>query len=260
MYDLVHSLRARGMSYGRIQERVSADSGCFVSKGLISEWLRGIHKPLGSVNEFDQTASFELAYVIGVVLSDGNINVRKYDREILLSVTDREYAEEFRRCLGRVVGGSSHTKVRRSDKRNRWIVQKRSILLYQFLKRPWQSLRPWIEQETKCTSGFLRAFYDGEGSISGRSLILYNTRSDILLYIRDLLSKLNIETTELHFGTKAGTELVDPLNGKTYIRNSDCFTLRIRARSLPQFARGVGFTIARKQQMLAEALPKIGYR
>lgn len=124
MYDLVHSLRARGMSYGRIQERVSADSGCFVSKGLISEWLRGIHKPLGSVNEFDQTASFELAYVIGVVLSDGNINVRKYDREILLSVTDREYAEEFRRCLGRVVGGSSHTKVRRSDKRNRWIVQK----------------------------------------------------------------------------------------------------------------------------------------
>src|SRR5207247_11255169 len=93
---------------------------------------------LGSVNEFDQTASFELAYVIGVVLSDGNINVRKYDREILLSVTDREYAEEFRRCLGRVVGGSSHTKVRRSDKRNRWIVQKRSILLYQFLKRPWQ--------------------------------------------------------------------------------------------------------------------------
>jgi len=248
------------MSYGRIQERVSADSGCFVSKGLISEWLRGIHKPLGSVNEFDQTASFELAYVIGVVLSDGNINVRKYDREILLSVTDREYAEEFRRCLGRVVGGPSHTKVRRSDKRNRWIVQKRSILLYQFLKRPWQSLRPWIEQETKCTSGFLRAFYDGEGSISGRSLILYNTRSDILLYIRVLLSKLNIETTELHFGTKAGTELVDPLNGKTYIRNSDCFTLRIRARSLPQFARGVGFTIARKQQMLAEALPKIGYR
>jgi intein-encoded DNA endonuclease-like protein len=87
------------MSYGRIQERISADSGCFVSKGTISEWLRGIHKPLGSVNEFDQTASFELAYVIGVVLSDGNINARKYDREILLSVTDREYAEEFRRCL-----------------------------------------------------------------------------------------------------------------------------------------------------------------
>src|SRR5256886_13235839 len=74
-------------------------------------------------------------------------------------------------------------------------------------------------------------------SISRRSLILYNTRSDILLYIRDLLSKLNIETTELHFGTKAGTELVDPLNGKTYIRNSDCFTLRIRARSLPASVR-----------------------
>ena len=71
---------------------------------------------------------------------------------------------------------------------------------------------------------------------------------------------MNIETTELHFGTKAGTELVDPLNGKTYIRNSDCLTLRIRARSLPQFARGVGFTIARKQQKLVEALSQIRNR
>ena len=79
--------------------------------------MRGIHKPLGRVNEFDQTASVELAYVIGVVLSDGNINSRKYDREILLSVTDREYAEEFGRCLGRVVGGSSgKNKTKRQKK------------------------------------------------------------------------------------------------------------------------------------------------
>jgi len=253
MYDLVHTLRTRGMSYRRIQEKVSTSFGSPVSKGSISQWVRGIHKPLGRVNEFNQTASVELAYVIGVVLSDGNINSRKYDREILLSVTDREYAEEFARCLGRIVGGSSD-KIRRSDKRNRWIVQKRSVLLYQFLKRPWPIFKPWIEHNAKCTSAFLRAFYDGEGSISGRSLTLYNTQLDLLLYIRDLLSKLKIETTEPRVGTRAGTELKDPENGRTYTRNSDCFSLRIRVKSLPQFARDIGFTINRKQQKLVEAL------
>jgi len=252
LYDLVRSLRTRGMSYGRIQETVSASFESPISKGSISQWVRGIHKPLGRVNEFNQTATVELAYVIGVVLSDGNVNSRKYDREVLLSVTDREYAEEFRRCLGRVVGGFS--KVRRSEKRNRWIVQKRSILLYQFLRRPWSGFKPFIEHDTKCTCAFLRAFYDGEGSISGRSLTLYNTKLDILTYIRDLLGKLKIETTELRVGTRAGTELKDPLNGRIYTRNSDCFSLRIRAKNLPQFARDVGFTITRKQQKLEEAL------
>jgi intein-encoded DNA endonuclease-like protein len=174
-YDLVCSLRARGMSYVRIQRDVSANTGCLVSKGAISEWVRGIHKPLGRVNQFDPTASAELTHVLGVVPSDGNISARKYDREILLSVTDREYAEEFRMCLRKIVGGSSLKHVRRSDRRNRWIVQKRSILLYQFLKRPWQSLKPWIEHDTECTCAFLRAFYDDEGSISGRSLTVYNT-------------------------------------------------------------------------------------
>jgi len=105
-----------------------------------------------------------------------------------------------------------------------------------------------IQERVSADSGC----FVSKGSISGGSLILYNTQSDILFYIRDLLSKLNIETTGLHFGTKAGTELADPLNGKTYIRNNDCLTLRIRARSLTQFARGVGFTIARKQEKLVE--------
>jgi intein-encoded DNA endonuclease-like protein len=252
LYDLVHTLRTRGMSYGRIQENISASLGSHISKGSISQWVRGIHKPLGRVNEFNQTATVELAYVIGVVLSDGNVNSRKYDREVLLSVTDREFAEEFRRCLGRVVGGSS--KVRRSEKRNRWIVQKRSILLYQFLRRPWSAFKPFIEHDTKCTCAFLRAFYDGEGSISGRSLTLCNTELGILTYIRELLGKLKVETTEPRVGTRAGTELKDPLNGRIYTRNSDCFSLRIRAKNLPQFARDIGFTITRKQQKLEEAL------
>jgi intein-encoded DNA endonuclease-like protein len=252
---LVRELKARGLSYGRIQQEILAASGHYLSRGSISEWVRQLHEPLGRVNEFDRTASVELAYVIGAVLSDGNINSREYDREVLLSVTDREYAEEFGRCLTRILPGSS-TRIRRSDKRNRWIVQKRSILLYQFLNRPWKNLKPSIEHCKKCTAAFLRAFYDGEGSMSGRTLTLHNTQVDLLTYIRGLLSKFDIETTRLRAGTKAGTELKDPLSNRIYVRNRTCFCFRVRARSLSRFASDIGFTIPRKEQKLTEALSK----
>ena len=101
---------------------------------------------------------------------------------------------------------------------------------------------------------FPESFYDGEGSISGRSLTLYNTQLDILLYVRDRLSKLKIETTEPSVGTRAGTELKDRMNGRTYKRNHDRFRLRIRVKSLPRFARDIGFTVNRKRQKLAKAL------
>jgi intein-encoded DNA endonuclease-like protein len=90
--------------------------------------------------------------------------------------------------------------------------------------------------------------------MSGRQLVLYNTQADLLLYIQDLLGKFGIESTDLNRGKLAGTELINPLNGRIYVRKRDCFDFHIRARSLPQFEREIGFTITRKHQRLANAL------
>lgn len=237
-----------------MQRKIFEDTGIHLSKASISDWLRGIHHPSGSLNRFRPEPSRELSYVIGVALSDGNINVHDYHREILLSVTDEDFASEFGRCLGRILGRNRPYKVRWSEKRNRWIVQGSSVLLYQFLNKPWQRLKSFLEHCEECTAAFLRAFYDGEGCISGRQLVLYNTQADILLYIQGLLRKLDIESTDLHRRKLAGTELIDPLNGRIYVRNKDCFGFHIRARSLSQFEQKVGFTITRKQQRLANAL------
>ena len=77
----------------------------------------------------------------------------------------------------------------------------------------------------------------------------------VRLYTRVLeLGKFGIESTDLNRGKLAGTELISPLNGRIYVRNRDCFDFRIRAKSLPQFEREIGFTITRKQQRLANAL------
>jgi intein-encoded DNA endonuclease-like protein len=72
-----------------------------------------------------------------VVLGDGNLNIHGYNAEILLSVTDCDFAKEFSKCLAKILSRENPYQVRRSEKRNRWIVQGASVLLYRFLKTPW---------------------------------------------------------------------------------------------------------------------------
>jgi len=235
-----------------MQRKIFEDTGIHLSKASISYWLRGIHHPSGSLNRFRSEPSRELSYVIGVALSDGNVNVHDYHREIQLSVTDRDFASEFSRCLGRVLCRDRPYKVRWSEKRGRWIVQGSSILLHRFLNHSWFSLRKWIEHCRRCESAFLRAFYDGEGSISGKNLTVYNTDRELLMYIQDLLGHADIETTQLHLTTKAGTRLVDSKTGRTYIRRKNCYSFGVRVRSLPRFREKIGFTIRRKQERLLE--------
>lgn len=130
LYQLIQTMRQRGLSYGQIQRRLSEEQGTRLSKASISYWLRGIHEPSGSLNRFRSDPSPELSYVIGVALSDGNINVHDYHREILLSVTDEDFAAEFSRCLGRILCRDRPYRVRWSKKRSRWIVQGSSVLLH----------------------------------------------------------------------------------------------------------------------------------
>jgi hypothetical protein len=46
---------------------------------------------------------------------------------------------------------------------------------------------------------------------------------------------------------------IDSKNGRTYIRGKNCYALYVRARGLPRFTEGIGFTIERKQERLVEA-------
>ena len=75
-----------------------------------------------------------------------------------------------------------------------------------------------------------------------------------MLYIQDLLGHADIETVQLQLNTKAGTKLTDPKNGRTYIRRKDCYAFRVRAQGLRRFAERIGFTIARKQVRLLDAV------
>jgi intein-encoded DNA endonuclease-like protein len=195
----------------------------------------------------------ELAYVIGVILSDGNLNIHGYSAELILAVTDYEFATEFSRCLSIVLQREQPYTVRWHARKNRWVVQGSSVLLYNFLNRDWSNLKKWIEHCDKCAASFLKAFYDGEGCISGRRLTIHNTRRDLLVYVQRLLAGFNIEPLPLRIASRAGTWLNDPRTRRSYCRKRNCLSFAVRARSLPKFTQCIGFTIFRKQARLLEA-------
>jgi len=253
LYYLVSQLIQLRLSYRQIQQAVLQRKHAWLSKSTISYWARRIHNPLGKVSQFQSGPSPELAYVIGVVLGDGNLNIHGYNAELILAVTDYDFAKEFSASLATILVQPKPYKVRWHPRKNRWVVQGSSILLYNFLSRDWRNLKKWIEHCSRCRAAFLRAFYDAEGSISGRKLSLHNTKKALLLYIQDLLNHHRVETSRLYLHRSKGTALLDPKSGKVYFRTKDGFSFIVRTKSLPQFAKVIGFSIERKQKRLAEA-------
>ena len=141
LHSRVTDLAKLSRSYRQIQTEVFDFTQIWLSKGSISAWVRGIHNPAGRTNKFNTDASPELAYVIGAIVGDGNLNVHGYNYEMLLSVTDHDFAKEFSICLAKILEKPNPYQVRWSEKRKRWIVQGSSIILHRFLGVGWQRLK-----------------------------------------------------------------------------------------------------------------------
>jgi len=129
-----------------------------------------------------------------------------------------------------------------------------SFMLYHFLRRPFQELRPWIEQDQKCVSAFLRGFYDSEGCATKEGVVTAsNTNLDLLGHVQWLLlERFRIETTGPKIKTRKGSILIR--RGRSYLRKSDCYEIYVRAKHLARFNRKVGFTIVRKSLRIKKVL------
>lgn len=78
--------------------------------------------------------SLKLAYVIGVMFGDGSVSFRKsgrsYKYRIRLKVVDREFAEEFKRCL-EALGLKPSLRLERDRSRcDRWCVEANSNMSF----------------------------------------------------------------------------------------------------------------------------------
>ena len=198
--------------------------------------------------------------MIGVKLGDGYTTkkrrtIRSYNSvRIGLKVKDREFAEEFARCLAKVLGRQPPKPFYDKHKHGQYVVEVHSETLYELLKKPvnLDELRKYIEHCEGCMASFLRGFFDSEGSVDKRGYIrTYNTDLVLLTYVKELLEqRFCVEVTGPRPKDKRGGIFQDPITGKPYIRKKDCYYIHIRTCCNLTFYRKVGFTIKRKQKRL----------
>ncbi len=253
LYGRARELRRSGLAYFKIAEALERQYNIRPSKGQLSEWLRGIHGPLGSANNFSAEPTPELAYVIGVTLGDGSLNRKGYNRRIRLQSVDLDFVLEFDRCLSKVLGTRRHTPWF-DTKRREIHIEASSVLLHAFLNRPWERLKPWITHCKACVSMFLKGFFDSECSVSkDGSIRCYNSEVRILRFARHLLGTFfGVESTGPRIYTKRGTKMSN--RGRSYFRRHNCYYIYIRAASLARFYHDVGLTIRRKKIRLEAKL------
>ncbi len=259
LFDVVVDLRRKGLSYSEIVGLVQKKYGVRLSKSHVSYWLRRIHSPYNGryIPSIELLRpSKELAYVIGVVLGDGYTTrerrtVKSYNNiRIGLYVKDKEFAEEFSRCLAKVLDRrliKPRTRTR-YGKSKRYVVEVRSQTLYELLKKPvdLDKLRQYIEHSEDCMAAFIRGFADSEGSVSKSGQIrIANTDRVLLKYIKDLLEH------------RLGVAATGPWPKVSHDPNKkDCYYLLIRASSNLKFYEIVGLTIKRKQRRLKNYIKK----
>jgi intein-encoded DNA endonuclease-like protein len=166
--------------------------------------------------------SEELAYVIVVALGDGYAYRRgraiKGYRDVVvgLKARDREFVEEFARCLANVLG-SRQIRPRYVKSSGRYVVEAESKTLYELLKKPvdLERLKKYIEHCERCMAAFLRGFADSEGSVNKRGYIfILNTDLRLLIYVKELLRRLGIESTGPIIHVRRGTIFYDPRTGE----------------------------------------------
>ena len=173
LYGDVVALRRGGLTYRGIIEEVWRRYGVRVSKSHISYWLRGVHSPYNGrlIPSLELLKpSEELAYVIGVKVGDGYTyrrrrTLRGYNDVVVgLKAGNREFVEEFGRCLAKVLG-RKQIRPRFRDDVGKYVVEVRSRTLYELLKKPvdLERLKKYIEHCERCVAAFIRSFADSEG-------------------------------------------------------------------------------------------------
>ena len=251
----VLELRALGLPYSQIRAKMACECGVRIPKSTISYWTRRIHGPLGRAYDLRSFPSKELAYLIGVQKGDGSLNVNRetHSYRIRLQSIDKEFVEEFDRCLSQILGSPRHALWSGAGRREIHAVGS-SFLLHQFLNQPFVKHKSYIEHCGECVAAFLRGFFDSEDCISKLgSISASNCDKAMLEYVQLLLlNQFGIGSTGPFLQTRKGTLMT--IRNRTYVRNSDCYLIRIEGKFKRDFLGKIGITISRKRARLVASL------
>ena len=256
LYNEALKLRDRGFGKARrISRKLNIDSWT-----TVHHWLKGSKpgrkaSPRPPYRIPNLCPSPELSYLLGVYYGDGyasRVRRRRGGSVYLfgLEAKDKDFVEELNRSLLKLLGRKYPIKKRRE---NRYVVRVPNKTLYEFLKSS-KGHQPIIENSP---ADFLRGFFDSEGTIHRCKVWLlgvYNTNFEILEYVADLLARHFSIDTHLKLSSKGGKRYPHSFESR-----KNCYLLvTYKRENLVKFYREIGFSIARKQRRLREAVIKRG--
>ncbi len=258
----IRELRSRNLSYSGIVKKLKS-KGIKISKATVIRWYKGLHNPFNRMKYVKLEPSPELSYIIGVMFGDGSISFgrsgRSYKYRIRLKVIDKEFAEEFKRCLEALGLNPSLRLERDKTRTDRWCVEVCSKSLYMFLKQPKEKL---FEIAREFSKEFLRGFFDSEGSVSWDrkrkklSVRACNYDLELLYFVQELLALLNIHS-KIYVQAREGK--IVKIRNKYYSYKQNLYSIDIyRREAVIKFARIIGFTISRKAEKLKNCLEFFG--
>lgn len=195
-----------------------------------------------------------LAIVLGLLIAEGTVTKR--DKWIRLTNHDPEVLEIFRNILftefNLITTENSHIQeVIPNIVVREWLYQqvglKRAVSRFKEV--------PYIIRTSPehIQSAFLKALFEGDGSIWGGNKIEYYTTSRVLAYqVKAMLNNMGIRTNMRWGKARAHNEREDQIMRKAY-------TIVIDKSFIEVFAEKVGFLCLRKQERLENALKHRDY-
>jgi DNA-binding CsgD family transcriptional regulator len=192
----------------------------------------------------------EKAYALGVLAGDGSIDYcpKRKRYTISLGVIDKEFADEFERCLHFTYGITPKKRrlIRKHAKRSDvYLIRLNSraacedLLGYgSFKEREWNMPQAVNVAPPDVKGSYLKGFFDSEGCVDMTHRLIYGSSSNLpgLQSLSTLLTEFGIKT-------------------KIWRGGEGTFNLAISGRQFVElFAKHVGFTIKRKEQRLKQIL------
>lgn len=229
--------KTKGWGSRKIEKELGVGA---VDRRTIVSWIYEGRKPV-VIGVFDETPCPELSYLLGARYSDGTVT----DDVFKLEANDKDFVEEFNRCLSKVMGRPY--KISRNKKGWRTETGVRSIV--NFMQRPPDMHKPITETYPV---EFLRGFFDGEGHVGGhkRGKYVYgyigakNTNFEVMKYGGELLDRLSIYHSLYRVKERKR-------NCKPYL-----MLFINRERDVKRFHEMVGFSINRKIRKLDKLIQR----
>lgn len=184
------------------------------SRETIRRWARAETSPYTGKRIFDAEPSEELSFFLGAWIGDGWGDENDGGKRMRLKVRSEGFAAEFARSASVILSKSVPYRVwTTADERGPWYnVKVTSFMLFEFVNRPMEELRAFIEP---FPIGFLRGLFTAEGnpsvSIERRNgphlsagLAVANSDRKLLEFSRELLSKLGYHPGQIRLNFLVG--------------------------------------------------------